>query len=180
MARLLCSYGARPRQYHNFQGQTPLSLAKYVLQNPKMTKLLASFAPTSLSCSNTIPAHCHADEIKSTSEESYLPLDLSSRHETTLRKTAKVSSVDGGCRRLRNTSIGIEIPAATVIPTLNVAKKPPTCETPDGGSISGRPYLHREVKSAFCQGNRLILLIKKQNKNALKYPVFRYSPSYGV
>ena len=97
-----------------------------------------------------------ADEAKNTLEDEILPLDLSSRRDSKLRMTAKVSSVDSSCKRLHKTSIGVEMPATAIASTMNATKKLPSGENQHGGGISGRPYLHREVKSAFCQGDHLL------------------------
>ncbi|KAL5103723.1 Caspase-6 [Taenia crassiceps] len=151
MARLLCSYGARPRHSHNCQGQTPLVLAKYVLHNAKMTKLLAGFSPTS----NTKTNITDSFENDNDDTEEILPLELPSPSNLTLQRVARASEVDGSCRKLQQTSLGVVMstpPAVAVTAAAIPAKKSPSGEVSSGGSISARPYLHREAKSTIPQG----------------------------
>ncbi|KAH9278879.1 Caspase-8 [Echinococcus granulosus] len=158
MARLLCSYGAHPRHSHNCQGQTPFALAKYVLRNTKMTKLLASFSPTS--STNTSVTDNFEDDNEETrikEDEAIMPLKPPSPTESTLRRVVKASEVDGSCQKLQQTLIRVEVPTPTpgtvTAVTAMPVKKSPSGEASNGGSILGRPYLHREVKSTIPQGS---------------------------
>lgn len=162
MARLLCSYGAHPRRYHNNQGQTPLALAKYVLRNSKMTKLLASFSPIFSRTSSTmgeneaIPED--SVEIQNSPDDTIVPMELP--HETTFRRAARTSTVDGTCSRLQKTSVGIEMIHSNPIEGVEQAEKRPNlCKISGGASISGRPYLHREVKATCALGYYLFSIL---------------------
>ncbi|KAL5963490.1 Caspase-8 [Taenia solium] len=154
MARLLCSYGARPRHSHNCQGQTPFALAKYVLRNTKMTKLLASFSPT-FNTNTTHNFENDNDATESREHEEILPFESPSPGNSTLQRVPKTSEVDGSCRKLEQTLLAVEMPTpptGTLIATAMPAKKSPSGEASNGGSILARPYLHRKVKSTIPQG----------------------------
>lgn len=154
MARLLCSYGARPRHSHNNQGQTPLALAKYVLKNPKMTKLLASFSPTSTPKQSKVSTNGaeaenvseSIEDIQNSPEDAIIPMELP------FRRTARASCVDGSCKRLQRTAVGVELPNPTPMEGVEqYGKKTPSSEMSNNASISGRPYLHRQVKGGCSQ-----------------------------
>lgn len=174
MARLLCSYGARPRHSHNCQGQTAFSLAKYVLRNIKMTKLLDSFSPTFNTTDNLENDN---DEFKGREYEANLPLESPPPGNSTLQRVARASEVDGGCRKLQKTSLGVEMPTSptgAVIAALMPAKKSSSEEASNGGSISARPYLHREVKSTIPQGK----LVEREEGDVFKVCPRWHSTAY--
>ncbi|VDO00993.1 unnamed protein product [Rodentolepis nana] len=155
MARLLCSYGARPRHCHNNQGQTPLALAKYVLRNAKMTKLLTSFALSSPQSAYSMGGeneNCPdgVENIQNSPDDAIIPMEFP------FHRAVRNSAVDGTCTRLQRTSICVEMMNST--PTESVeqsGKKAPSCEMPNSASFSGRPYFHRQVKAA-CSQVRLV------------------------
>ncbi|VDL11723.1 unnamed protein product [Hymenolepis diminuta] len=152
MARLLCSYGARPRHFYNNQGQTPLALAKYVLQNAKMTKLLTSFS------SDSSPKTMHSmkgenenppggiDDIKNSPEDAIIPMELPPH------RAVRDSGVDGTCARLQRTSIGVEMMNSSQTESIEQYEQKQTlCGISNNAGISSRPYLHRQVKTACSQ-----------------------------
>uniref|UniRef100_A0A5K3FQ28 Caspase-3-like n=1 Tax=Mesocestoides corti TaxID=53468 RepID=A0A5K3FQ28_MESCO len=161
MARLLCSYGARPRQSHNSQGQTPLVLSKYVLRNSKMTKLLSSFSPTSSPQSkrSTVSTSEDIDAIQNTEEDAVI---LPVLPESSLNLTAKSSTVDSGAiaTRLRRTGVVAAMatkvaalsPRNDAIETMSTSSLPLSSVVDNETiGVSPRPYLHREAKVAFTE-----------------------------
>ncbi|KAM7538965.1 hypothetical protein Aperf_G00000058650 [Anoplocephala perfoliata] len=175
MARLLCSYGAHPRRFHNNQGQTPLALAKYVIRNPKMTKLLVSFLPTFSRADSTTTGEKETIsedgvEIQNSSDDPIVSMEL--LHEATLRRGVKASVVDGTCPRLQKTSFGVQMIHPNPVGGVETAeKRPKSCQITSGGSISGRPYLHREVKAACTLDLRFdsdSLGLSRMRSNSLK------------
>lgn len=88
------------------------------------------------------------DDIKNPPEDAIVPMELPPR------RAVRYSGVDGTCAKLQRTSIGVEMMNSSQKEGIEqYEKKPPSCGMSNNASISSRPYLHRQVKTACSQGN---------------------------